>query len=73
MKTKKVWHIILPNIQAMICGVYCIIKAHNLITLVYTDNTRESGLILNKRWAEIHEKPFDIVSEVQSQRKGGAA
>jgi len=64
---------ILPNIQAMMTGVWRIDRAHDLVTLTYTDNTREAGKVTAARWQEIHQMPFAIISEVQSQRaKGGA-
>jgi hypothetical protein len=68
MKSKSVLTIILPNIQAMICGVWRIDRAHELVTLTYADGTREAGKVPLARWSNIKDNPFSIVSEVQSQR-----
>jgi hypothetical protein len=68
MKSKSVLTIILPNIQAMICGVWRIDRAHELVTLTYTDGTREAGKVPLSRWSTIHDNPFAIVSEIQSRR-----
>lgn len=39
-----------------------------LVTLEYTDGTREAGKVSAARWAEICSEPFAIVSEIQAQR-----
>lgn len=66
--SKKVLTIVLPTIQAMMSGVVFINRAHDLVTLTYTDNTREAAKISNAKWEEIHESVFRIISEVQAQR-----
>ncbi len=68
MNSQLVSTIILPNIQAMMTGVWRIDRAHDLVTLTYSDNTREAAKIIAPRWKEISGNPFAIVSEVQSQR-----
>ena len=68
-KPRKVLTIGLSNIHAMMTGVSRVDRAHDLVTLTYSDNTREAATISSERWAEIHENSFAIVSEVQSQRK----
>lgn len=65
---KHVLNIILPNIQAAMTGVWRIQRAHDLVTLEYTDGTREAGIVKLPRWIQIADNPFAIVSEVQSQR-----
>lgn len=66
---KHVINIILPNVQAMMTGVWRIQKAHDLVTLEYIDGTREAGIVKLPRWMQIADNPFAIVGEVQSQRK----
>lgn len=73
MKSKLCLQIIPPNIQSQITGVWRVLKAHDLVTLEYTNLERESAIIPLKRWAEIRDNFFAIVSEVQNQRKGGGA
>ncbi len=65
---RRVQVIGLSNIQAAMSGVTRINRAHDLVTLEYTDGTREAGKVSAARWAEICENPFAIVSEIQSQR-----
>ena len=69
MKTKPVSCLILSNIQSMMTGVWRIEHAHDLVTLDYTDGKREGANIAQDVWAKIHDKPFMIVSEVQSKRE----
>jgi hypothetical protein len=73
MKKAHVQHIILPNIQAMMTGVWRILRAHDLVTLEYTDMQRESATIPVKRWSEIHGNVFSIVREVQETARGVVA
>ena len=69
MKTAtKVLTIILPNIQAMMTGVWRIDRAHSLVKLTYTDGTIEAANVTNEEWDEISGHPFAIVSHVQSKR-----
>ena len=68
MNSRKVLSIILPNVQAAMTGVCSIQRAHGLVTLEYTDGTREAANITAERWAAISENPFAIVGEVQGQR-----
>lgn len=49
----KVLQIILPRVESMMSGVFRILKAHDLVTMEYTDGTRESGNIPTERWDEI--------------------
>jgi hypothetical protein len=60
--------IVLPTISSMMTGVWKIDRAHDLVTLTYENHTREAGMITIKRWEEIKDNNFAIVSEVQSQR-----
>lgn len=69
MKAKLCLQIIPPNVQTAMTGVWRILKTHDLVTLEYSDLTRESGTVPLKRWNEIQDNVFAIVSEVQSQRK----
>lgn len=64
-----VLNIILPTVQAMMCGVWRIRRAHELTCLDYTDGTTESATIPLARWRAIAENPFSIVGEVQSHRR----
>ena len=50
-------------------GVWRIQNAHGLVTLDYSDGKREGAKIAQDTWAKIHDKPFLIVSEVQSKRE----
>lgn len=68
MKNNTISTIILPNVQAAMSGVWRIDRAHELVTLTYSDGTREAGKVGAARWAEISANPFSIVSEVQAQR-----
>lgn len=72
-RARKVLVIGLSNIEAMMSGVARIQRAHELVTLHYTDGKTESGLIKNADWLAICEKPFVIVSAVQSQRQPATA
>lgn len=65
---RKVQVIGLSNVQAAMSGVSRINRAHDLVTLEYTDGKREAGKVSDARWAEICENPFAIVSEIQGQR-----
>lgn len=58
----------LSNVYAAMSGVARINRAHDLVTLEYTDGTREAGKVSAARWAEICSEPFAIVSEIQAQR-----
>lgn len=65
---KNLSHIILPNDLAMISGVWRIQRSHELVTLEYTDGTREAAIIPPEKWARIYTEPLRIVSTVQAQR-----
>ncbi len=65
----KVLNIIPSKVEALMHGVWRIMRAHDLVTLEYTDGQRESAMIPVKRWSEIHNNTFSIVGEVQRQRK----
>lgn len=69
MKT-NVLTIILPNVQAMMCGVYKITRRGDVTRLTYTDGTMETTNVSTARWAELQgqDNPFAVVSEVQSRR-----
>lgn len=67
-RPSKVETIGLSNITVSLTGVARIDRAHDLVTLTYTDHTREAGKVSSARWQEIRENPFAIVSEIQSQR-----
>lgn len=71
MKAKLVQTIILPNVEAMITGVWRIDRSHDLVRLTYSDNTTEAAMIPTAKWAEILQDPFLIISEVQSKRTVG--
>jgi hypothetical protein len=68
--TKTVSTMVLPNIQAMMTGVWRIDRAHALVKLTYTDGTVEAANVTNEKWNEISGNPFAIVGYVQSVRKG---
>ncbi len=65
---KQTAQIIPTGIISMMTGVWRIQRAHDLVTLEYTDGTRESGKIELREWALISGNVFSIVSTVQSQR-----
>ena len=65
----KVLNIILPNIQCAMSGVWRIQRVHELVVLNYTDGSTEAADVPLTKWAEIHQEPFRIISEVQSKRK----
>ncbi len=68
MKSREL-NIILPNVQAMMTGVWRIRRAHDLTVLEYTDGTTEAASIPLARWTAIADNPFAIVGEVQSFRR----
>jgi len=68
MKAKNIQVQILPNIQAMMTGVWRIERERDGVTLTYSDGSTEKGQISTSKWSEIHQLPFSIISEVQSQR-----
>ena len=74
-RIKKVSTMILPNIQSMMTGVWKIDRSHRLLKLTYTDGSTEAVDVSAEKWAEIHDKPFQIVSFIQSMRavKGGVS
>ncbi len=67
-KVPRVLNLILPRAEAMMTGVWRILKAHDLVTLEYTDGQRESAIIPISRWLKIRNNTFSIVGEVQSHR-----
>lgn len=67
-KPRKVVTLALSNITTMMTGVSRIDRAHDLVTLTYSDGNREAAKISTARWNEIHENPIAIVSDVQAQR-----
>jgi hypothetical protein len=63
--------ILVPKIQTMLCGVmYAEINAHDVVELVYTDNSAESALLTKEQLAAGRENLFSLVSAVQSYRLG---
>lgn len=72
MKTKQKTKIalIIPKIHIMMTGVYAIERTGNIVTLIYSDGSRESGKVDYPEWVEGCELPstFEIVSKIQSQR-----
>jgi len=70
VRSKPVQQMILPNVQSIMTGVWRILRAHNLVTLEYTNGSRESGMISTSKWGEIGGQPLAIISEVQAQQKG---
>ena len=71
---KKIDLISFPNIIAAMCGVKWVEADKTKITLVYTDDTRESGRMERSQFLKAVEdnRPFDIVSCIQSQREENA-
>jgi hypothetical protein len=67
-KPRKVLVIGLSSIHAMMTGVSRIHRAHDLVTLVYVDGKQESAMIPAADWSGMEDKPFEIVSAVQSKR-----
>lgn len=66
---RKVTIIGLSNIESMMTGVSRIMRAHDLVTVEYTDGKRESASISALVWSGIAESPIKIVGFIQSQRK----
>lgn len=71
---EMVYTIVAPNIQASISGAYKAgFKKNGEITLIYTDQSRETAKFTLEEAQAIAEKGmenwFHIISEVQSRRK----
>ncbi len=73
--SKHALHIILPNIEAGMTGVWRIQRAHDLVKLDYTDGTSESAIIKVAKWNEVRSNTFSIVGTVQdiARKQGGQA
>jgi len=65
--TKTTLNIILPRAESTITGVWRILKAHDLVTLEYTDGSRKSAIIKSDKWTKIHADNLSIIYNV---RKG---
>lgn len=66
--SRKVQVIGLSNIHAMMTGVARIYRAHDLVTLEYTDGRRESGKVSPAEWSGMADNAFAVVGAVQAQR-----
>lgn len=66
---RRVCVIGLSNIHAAMTGVSRINRAHDLVTLEYTDGTRETGKVNAAKWGTMQDEVFKIISFVQAQRK----
>ena len=62
---KNVLNIILPRPESLVTGVWRILKAHDLVTLEFSDGNRKSAIIKPDRWAKIHTDSLAIIYDVR--------